>query len=228
MVVSKLDDKIVGIEHIQDIVEDTLMNMGFRKTAKAYILYRAKRNEIRNINRTLNESLNIIEDYVHLRDWRVNENSNMSYSLQGLNAHVSSTITASYWLSKIYTPEIGEAHRNGALHIHDLGSLSAYCVGWDLEQLLIKGFGGVSGKVESKPAKHLRSALGQIVNFFYTLQGEAAGAQAFANFDTLLAPFVRYDNLSYEETRQALQEFVFNLNVPTLRRFSNPLYKFNI
>ncbi len=222
MVVSKLDTKVVEIEHIQDMVEDTLMNMGHRKAAKAYILYRAKRNEIRNINKTLNESLNIIEDYVHLRDWRVNENSNMSYSLQGLNAHVSSTITANYWLSKIYTPEIGEAHRSGALHVHDLGSLSAYCVGWDLEQLLIMGFGGVSGKVESKPAKHFRSLLGQIVNFFYTLQGEAAGAQAFANFDTLLAPFIRYDKLSYEEVRQALQEFVFNLNVPTRTGFQTP------
>jgi len=222
MVVSKLEDKVVEIEYIQDIVEDTLMNMGFRKAAKAYILYRAKRSELRNINKVLNESLNIIEDYVHLRDWRVNENSNMSYSLQGLNAHVSSTITANYWLTKIYTPEIGEAHRNGAIHIHDLGSLSAYCVGWDLEQLLIQGFGGVVGKVESKPAKHFRVVLGQIVNFFYTLQGEAAGAQAFANIDTLLAPFIRFDGLKYEEVKQAIQEFVFNLNVPTRTGFQTP------
>ncbi len=222
MAVSKLEDKIVEIEHIQDIVEDTLMNMGFRKTAKAYILYRAKRGELRNISKTLNDSLNMIEDYVHLRDWRVNENSNMSYSLQGLNAHVSSTITANYWLTKIYTPDIGESHRNAAIHIHDLGSLSAYCVGWDLEQLLIQGFGGVVGKVESRPAKHFRSALGQIVNFFYTLQGEAAGAQAFANIDTLLAPFIRYDGLSRQDVRQAIQEFVFNLNVPTRTGFQTP------
>jgi ribonucleoside-triphosphate reductase (formate) len=222
MVVSKFVEKVVDIEHIQDIVEDTLMNMGFRRAAKSYILYRAKRNELRNINKTLSDSLNIIEDYVHLRDWRVNENSNMSYSLQGLNSHVSSTITANYWLSKIYTTEIGEAHRTAAVHIHDLGSLSAYCVGWDLEQLLIKGFGGVVGKVESKPAKHFRSALGQIVNFFYTLQGEAAGAQAFANFDSLLAPFVRHDKLSYDEVRQAMQEFIFNLNVPTRTGFQTP------
>ncbi len=222
IVVSKLDKSVVEIEYIQDVVEDTLMNMGFRRTAKAYILYRAKRNELRNISKTLNESLNIIENYVNLRDWRVNENSNMSYSLQGLNAHVSSSITANYWLSKIYTPEIGEAHRSGAIHIHDLGSLSAYCVGWDLEQLLIQGFGGVPGKIESAPAKHFRTALGQIVNFFYTLQGEAAGAQAFANFDTLLAPFVRYDGLAYEDVKQALQEFVFNLNVPTRTGFQTP------
>lgn len=222
MIVSKFTDKVVEIEHIQDIVEDTLMNMGFRKAAKSYILYRAKRNELRNINKTLNESLNIIEDYVHLRDWRVSENSNMSYSLQGLNSHVSSTITANYWLSKIYTTDIGEAHRNAAIHIHDLGSLSAYCVGWDLEQLLIKGFGGVSGKIESKPAKHFRAILGQIVNFFYTLQGEAAGAQAFANFDTLLAPFIRKDKLTYQDVRQSMQEFIFNLNVPTRTGFQTP------
>jgi ribonucleoside-triphosphate reductase len=135
---------------------------------------------------------------------------------------VSSTITANYWLTKIYTPDIGEAHRSAAIHIHDLGSLSAYCVGWDLEQLLIQGFGGVTGKVESKPAKHFRSALGQIVNFFYTLQGEAAGAQAFANIDTLLAPFIRYDGLSEGEVKQAVQEFVFNLNVPTRTGFQTP------
>ncbi|MGC8764871.1 MAG: ribonucleoside triphosphate reductase [Brevinematia bacterium] len=222
MVVSKLEKKIVEIEHIQDIVEDTLMNLGYRKTAKAYILYRAKRSEVRNIQSVLNESLSIIEGYLDLKDWRVNENSNMSYSLQGLNAHISSTIVANYWLTKIYTPDIGEAHKNGLFHIHDLGSLSAYCVGWDLEMLLINGFSGVTGKVESKPAKHFRTALGQIVNFFYTLQGEAAGAQAFANFDTLLAPFIRYDGLSYSDVKQAMQEFVFNLNVPTRTGFQTP------
>ena len=222
VVVSKLEEKTVEIEHIQDIVEDTLMNMGFKKTAKAYILYRAKRAETRNIQKVLNESLNVVDDYLHLRDWRVNENSNMSYSLQGLNAHISSTVVANYWLSKIYTPDIGEAHRSGVFHIHDLGSLSAYCVGWDLEILLINGFCGVTGKVESKPAKHFRTALGQVVNFFYTLQGEAAGAQAFANFDTLLAPFIRYDGLSYKDVKQAIQEFVFNLNVPTRTGFQTP------
>jgi ribonucleoside-triphosphate reductase len=222
IVVSKFNNKVVEIEYIQDIVEETLMNMGFRKAAKSYILYRAKRTELRNINKTLLESLNIVEDYVNLRDWRINENSNMSYSLQGLNSHISSSITANYWLSKIYTPEIGEAHRSGAMHVHDLGSLSAYCVGWDLEQLLIQGFGGVPGKVNSKPAKHFRALLGQIVNFFYTLQGEAAGAQAFANFDTFIAPFVRYDNMTYEDVRQSMQEFIFNLNVPTRTGFQTP------
>lgn len=222
VVISRLEGEIVEIETIQDIVEDTLMNAGYRKTAKAYILYRAKRTEIRNTQKVLAQSLQVIDDYVNIRDWRINENSNMTFSLQGLNAHISSTITANYWLTKIYTPEIGEAHRSGAIHIHDLGALSAYCVGWDLEQLLIGGFGGVSGKVESRPAKHFRTALGQIVNFFYTLQGEAAGAQAFANFDTLLAPFVYYDGLSYAEVKQAMQEFVFNLNVPTRVGFQTP------
>jgi ribonucleoside-triphosphate reductase len=221
-VMGKLKGEVVEIEVIQDTVENVLMTMGFYATAKAYILYRAKRAELRNINKTLNESLTIIDDYVNIRDWRINENSNMTFSLQGLNAHISSTITANYWLSKIYTPDIGEAHRTGAIHIHDLGALSAYCVGWDLEQLLISGFGGVPGKVESRPARHFRVALGQIVNFFYTLQGEAAGAQAFANFDTLLAPFIYYDGLSYEEVKQAMQEFVFNLNVPTRVGFQTP------
>ena len=225
--VSKLsvtDNKapVVDIEHIQDIVEDTLMNMGFRRTAKAYILYRAKRSENREIEKTIREGLSIIEDYVQLQDWRINENSNMSYSLQGLNAHISSSVTANYWLTRIYTPEIGESHRKGVYHIHDLGLLSAYCVGWDLEQLLINGFNGVTGKVASKPAKHFRTALGQVVNFFYTLQGEAAGAQAFANFDTFLAPFIKHDNLTYEEVKQAMQEFVFNLNVPTRVGFQTP------
>ncbi len=221
-VVSSLNGNLIDIEKIQDTVEDTLMNLGFRQTAKKYILYRAKRTELRNIKKVLTDSMDLIENYINVKDWRINENSNMSYSLQGLNAHISSVLTSDYWLSKIYTTEIEEAHRNGYFHIHDLGSLSAYCVGWDLEQLLLEGFGGVYGKVASRPAKHFRTALGQIVNFFYTLQGEAAGAQAFANFDTLLAPFIRYDNLSYKEVKQAMQEFIFNLNVPTRTGFQTP------
>lgn len=221
-VLHRLDSPIVDIEHIQDTVEDTLMDMGYRRSAKAYILYRAKRSESRILKSAIDDSLRTIDEYLHLQDWRVNENSNMSYSLQGLNSHIASSLTANYWLTRIYTPEIGEAHRQGEFHIHDLGLLSAYCVGWDLEQLLIKGFGGVSGKISSGPPRHLRTALGQIVNFFYTLQGEAAGAQAFANFDTLLAPYVRHDGLTYREVRQCLQEFVFNLNVPTRVGFQTP------
>ena len=164
----------------------------------------------------------LIEQYLKELDWQVNENSNMTYSLQGLNNYIASEVTKSYWLSKIYSPEIGEAHKNGDIHLHDLNLLASYCVGWDLYDLLILGFTGVKGKVESKPAKHFRTALGQIVNFFYTLQGESAGAQAFSSFDTLLAPFIRYDNLTYTEVKQALQEFVFNMNVPTRVGFQTP------
>ena len=166
--------------------------------------------------------MGLVDDYLDKSDWRVNENSNMSYSLQGLNNHIASAITAKYWLERIYPPEIREAHVNCDLHIHDLGLLSAYCVGWDLKDLLLKGFGGVKGKVESRPAKHFRSALGQVVNFFYTLQGESAGAQAFANFDTYLAPFIKFDNLSYDEVKQCLQEFIFNMNIPTRVGFQTP------
>ncbi len=167
-------------------------------------------------------SIEIIKSYLEKIDWRVNENSNMSYSLQGLNYYIYSTLIARYWLEEIYPANISEAHKGGDIHIHDLGSLSVYCVGWDLEDLLIRGFGGVKEKVESKPPKHFRTALGQVVNFLFTLQGEAAGAVALSNFDTLLAPFIAYDNLSYEEVKQALQEFIFNLNIPTRTGFQTP------
>ncbi|WP_297473145.1 ribonucleoside triphosphate reductase [Persephonella sp.] len=164
----------------------------------------------------------LVENYLKKLDWRVYENSNTTYSLQGLNFYISSEVTKEYWLSSVYTKKIADAHRNGDFHIHDLQNLSVYCVGWDLYDLLTTGFKGAYGKAESKPPKHLSSALGQIVNFLYTLQGEAAGAQAFSNFDTLLAPFVRYDNLSYRQVKQAIQEFVFNLNVPTRVGFQTP------
>ena len=166
--------------------------------------------------------IDLVDQYLAKLDWKINENSNMGYSLQGLNTYISSEVTKNYWLDKIYTKEQGEAHKHGDLHIHDLNLLSVYCVGWDLMDLLRQGFKGVKGKVASKPAKHFRSALGQVVNFFYTLQGEAAGAQAFSNFDTLLAPFIRADNLNYKEVKQALQEFVFNVNVPTRVGFQTP------
>ena len=174
-----------------------------------------ERRQVREIGQALVDGINLIEEYIGNEDWRVKENSNMSFSLQGLNFYVSSSIVARYWLEKLYPKEIAEAHREGDFHIHDLGCLSAYCMGWDLYDLLLRGFGGVSGKVESAPPKHFRSARGQIVNFFCTLQGEGAGAQAFSNFDTLLAPFVRYDKLTYPEVKQCMQEFLFNLNVPT-------------
>ena len=216
------EGRIPTVENVQDLVEKMLIERGHAKVAKAYIIYREQHRKIREGKSLLNEGLKLIEDYLDRSDWRVNENSNMSYSLQGLNNHIATAITAKYWLERIYPPEIRDTHINCDIHIHDLGLLSAYCVGWDLKDLLMRGFGGVPGKIESKPAKHLRSALGQIVNFFYTLQGESAGAQAFANFDTYLAPFVRFDNLSYDGVRQCIQEFIFNMNIPTRVGFQTP------
>ncbi|HLF18709.1 MAG TPA: ribonucleoside triphosphate reductase [Candidatus Omnitrophota bacterium] len=209
-----------SVEEIQDIVEEVLLTSPYRKTAKAYILYREQHAQIREITSQFN--INLVSRYLDQSDWRVNENSNMAYSLQGLNHYLSSEVSKVYWLSKIYPSPIKEAHNHGDIHIHDLGLISVYCVGWDLEDLLMQGFKGASGKMESAPAKHLRSALGQIVNFFYTLQGEAAGAQAFSSFDTLLAPFIRYDGLDSKQLKQCLQEFVFNVNVPTRVGFQTP------
>jgi ribonucleoside-triphosphate reductase len=171
---------------------------------------------------TTKAHIDLVENYIRQLDWKIKENSNMSYSLQGLNNYISSDVTSEYWLNRIYPPEIRDAHKSGDIHLHDLSLLSVYCVGWDLKDLLTNGFKGVAGKVESAPPKHLRSALGQIVNFFYTLQGEAAGAQAISNFDTLLAPFVYFDKLTFAEVKQALQEFVFNINIPTRVGFQTP------
>jgi len=215
-----IKSNIPNVEQIQDIVENMLMASPYGKTAKAYIVYRDQHAKIREI--TSRTDFKIVDEYLKQNDWQVNENSNMSFSLQGLNNYISSGISKIYWLNKIYPEEIKEAHINGDFHIHDLGIISVYCVGWDLLDLLTSGFTGAPGKVESKPARHFRSALGQIVNFFYTLQGEAAGAQAFSNFDTLLAPFIRYDGLSYGEVKQALQEAIFNINVPTRVGFQTP------
>ena len=210
------------VEDIQDIVEQVLIKDGQAQIAKAYILYRDQRTRVRDTRKLVLDGMKLVDDYLLRSDWRVNENANMNYSLQGLNFHVASSIAARYWLQKIYPPEVQQAHVEGALHIHDLGVLAAYCCGWDLQDLLRQGFGGVSAKIESKPPRHLRSALGQTINFFYTLQGETAGAQAFSNFDTLLAPFARADGLSYKEVKQAIQEFVFNINVPTRVGFQTP------
>lgn len=215
-----LGSEMPDVEAIQDIVEETLLFSPYKKTAKAYILYRENRAQQREI---INQAdIQLVNNYLDRLDWQVEENSNMAYSLQGLNNYVANEVSKKYWLNKIYSKEIRDAHQNGDLHIHDLGLLSVYCVGWDLQDLLRSGFKGVMGKSESGPARHFRSALGQIVNFFYTLQGEAAGAQAFSNFDTLLAPFVREDGLSLQEVKQAIQEFVFNLNVPTRVGFQTP------
>jgi ribonucleoside-triphosphate reductase (formate) len=215
------EDGCPTVEEIQDIVEKRLIENGRAQTAKAYILYRKQHQDMRELAALLSSS-DLVDQYLEIADWRVKENSNMSYSLQGLNNYLSSTVIAKYWISRIYPKEIADAHFSGDIHVHDLGVLGPYCVGWDVSDLLLTGFGGVSGKIESKPAKHFRTALGQIVNFFYTLQGEAAGAQAFSNFDTYLAPFIRYDHLSQKEVVQALQEFFFNMNVPTRVGFQTP------
>ena len=209
------------VEEIQDLVEKTLFENKEYETVKVYIIYRYQHQNIRDAKEMFS-NIDIVDDYINLKDWRVKESANSSYSLQGLNQHISTLISSQYWLNQIYPKEIADAHKQGRFHIHDLGFLSVYCVGWDLEDLLITGFKGVEGKAQSKPAKHLRTALGQIVNFFYTMQGEAAGAQAFSNFDTCLAPFIRYDNLEYAQIKQCLQEFLFNMNVPTRVGFQTP------
>lgn len=225
-VVERLNNQLTGsetptVETIQDIVETVLFESGEYKTAKAYIIYRHKHGNLRSAKEMFG-NIDLIDDYLNLNDWRIKESANSTYSLQGLNQHISTILSSQYWLDHIYSDEIREAHKTGKLHIHDLGFLSVYCVGWDLEDLLITGFRGVKSKTQSKPAKHLRTALGQIVNFFYTMQGEAAGAQAFSGFDTYLAPFIRYGNLNYKQVKQALQEFLFNINVPTRVGFQTP------
>jgi len=212
---------IAAVEDVQDLIEKVLIEEGHAKVSKAFILYRKSHEELRQV-KGLFDTIEAVEDYIGVNDWEVKENSNMGYSLQGLNNYIATKIISNYWMRRIYPEAIRKVDESGELHVHDLGTLGAYCVGWDLKDLLTVGFKGVKGKVESKPAKHLRTALGQMVNFFYTLQGESAGAQAFSNFDTLLAPFIRHDNLNYKEVKQAMQEFVFNLAVPTRVGFQTP------
>ncbi|MBM7624398.1 ribonucleoside triphosphate reductase [Sporohalobacter salinus] len=215
------EKKNIDVEEIQDYVELELMNRE-PKVAKSYIIYRYQHEKIRKLDQKFEDAMHVIDDYLNLDDWKVKENSNMSYSLQGLNNHISSEITAQYWLQEVYSEEISKHHQSGDIHIHDLSQLSVYCCGWDLQDLLLTGFGGVDSKVESDPPKHFDTALMQTVNFLYTLQGESSGAQAFSNFDTYLAPFIYYDDLSYEEVKQAMQEFIYNLNVPTRVGFQTP------
>ncbi|MFH1780825.1 MAG: ribonucleoside triphosphate reductase [Candidatus Nealsonbacteria bacterium] len=215
-------DEMPEVEQIQDIVEEVLISENFVETAKAFILYREQRRKIREASGGIDESLEMVDKYIKELDWQVYENANMAYSLQGLNHYGVSALTKRYWLNKVYPKEIREASETGDFHIHNLDTLATYCCGWDLYDLLLRGFGGVRGKIESKPAKHFGAALGQLVNFFYTLQGESAGAQAVSSFDTLLAPFIRYDNLNYTEVKQALQEFLFNCSIPTRVGFQNP------
>jgi ribonucleoside-triphosphate reductase len=208
------------VEGIQDLVEEVLIASPYRKSARAYILYREQHRVLREIESAKRAEL--VDAYLDQSDWLVSENANMAFSLQGLNNHIASDVTRKYWLERLYSPAVRNAHEEGDLHIHDLNLLAVYCVGWDLADLLRQGFRGASGKAESGPARHFRTALGQMANFFYTLQGEAAGAQAFSSVDTMLAPFIARDGLSYKEVKQALQEWVFNLNVATRVGFQTP------
>lgn len=206
--------KVPSVEDIQDIVEKTLIENGHAKTAKAYILYREKHKEMRDMRQMLLDSQEIVRDYIAKEDWRVYENANVSYNFSGLLWHAAGTVMAYYGLNYLYPKEIAIAHVNGDLHLHNLSmSLAGYCAGWSLRQLLHEGFNGVPGRLECSPPKHLRSAIGQMINFIGTLQNEWAGAQAFSSFDTYLAPYVRADKLSYKEVKQAIQEFVYNMNV---------------
>lgn len=233
--ITRLSDKVVSylelffkqggqphVEIVQDLVEKILMEEGYTSIARAYILYREQHAKIREGKSLFTNAIKMVDDYLNQSDWRVKENSNMSFSLQGLNNHIASNISANYWLHEIYPAELREHHLAGDIHLHDLSHLSVYCCGWDLQKLLHEGFGGVVSKIESGSPKHFRTALGQIVNFFYTMQGEAAGAQAFSNFDTFLAPYVYYDQLTYSEVKQGIQEFLFNMNVPTRVGFQTP------
>jgi len=219
---NRYPDGLVDVESIQDITEKVLIEAGHAKTAKAYILYREKRRAARESNALIGATIHMFSEYLNDKDWQINENANTQKSINGLNNYIREAFTKNYWLHEVYTDEIRNAHSSGDIHIHDLGFFGPYCAGWDLRQILMNGFGGVPGKVESKPPKHLRSFLGQIVNSTFTTQGESAGAQAWSSFDTYCAPFIRYDGMDYHTVRQALQEFIFNLNVPTRVGFQCP------
>lgn len=219
---SSFEKKVPHVEEVQDMVEKVLIEQGHAQTAKAYILYRQKRRETRQIDALIDVTTKMFSDYLGDKDWGIKENANMQKSVNGLNNYVREAFTKKYWLHEIYPKEVREEHTSGAIHLHDLGFFGPYCAGWDLRQLLTDGFGGVEGKVESKPASHLRSFLGQVVNSTFTTQGETAGAQAWSSFDTYCAPFIRKDNMTYEQVKQCLQEFVFNINVPTRVGFQCP------
>ena len=215
MLIHRFHGEAPTVEQIQDVVEQTLIAANHLATARAYIVYREQHATLRADKQTLVDVESSINEYLTRADWRVNANANQGYSLGGLILNVAGKVTANYWLSHVYTPEIGEAHRNGDIHIHDLDMLSGYCAGWSLRTLLHEGLNGVPGKVEAGPPKHMSSAVGQIVNFLGTLQNEWAGAQAFSSFDTYMAPFVRKDGMDYAAVRQCIQELVYNLNVPS-------------
>ena len=222
----KFAESLPSIEQIQDIVEQVLISANYFATAKAYILYRDQRQRMRADKKVMVDVESSINEYLEKLDWRVNANANQGYSNGGLILNVSGKVTANYWLSHVYPAEVGEAHRNGDIHIHDLDMLAAYCAGWSLKNLLHEGFNGVPGKAEAGPAKHLSAAVGQMVNFMGTLQNEWAGAQAFSSVDTYLAPYIRADNLSYEQVYQSIQELIYNLNVPSRWGSQTPFTNF--
>lgn len=218
----KFGDTPPEVEQVQDIVEKVLIENGHARTAKAYILYRQKRAGARRMDALVGATIDMFSNYLDDRDWSTHENANQQRSVNGLNNYVREFFTKSYWLHEIYPGEVRNAHESGVMHLHDLGFLGPYCAGWDLRQLLTDGFGGVPGKVESKPARHLRSFLGQVINSTFTTQGESAGAQAWSSIDTYSAPFIRRDKMTYQQVKQCLQEFIFNLNVPTRVGFQCP------
>ena len=211
----KIEDQVIAVEDIQDSVESVLIKAGYDDVAKAYIIYRRQREKIRNLNATMVDYKAIIDNYLQVNDWRVKENSTVTYSVGGLILSNSGAVTANYWLSEIYDDEIGNAHRNADLHIHDLSMLTGYCAGWSLKQLIQEGLGGVRGKITSAPAAHLSSLCNQMVNFLGIMQNEWAGAQAFSSFDTYLAPFVKVDNLSYDQVKKCIESFIYGVNTPS-------------
>jgi len=221
------EDGVPTVEEIQDIVERVLIKRNLTQIAKAYIIYRHQHKELRDMVMSLN-GIDLMDQYLNQLDWQVKENANRQYSLQGLNNYISSELTKNYWLNKIYPAEVREAHLSGDFHIHNLNMLSVYCLGWDLYDILMTGFRGATGRISSKPPKHLRTAIGQIVNFIFALSLESAGAQALNNVDTLLAPFVRYDNLNYKEVKQCIQELLFSLNIPTRTSGETPFSNVSI
>ena len=211
----KIKDELVAVEDIQDCVEKVLSEAGYADVAKAYILYRKQREKVRNVGSALLNYKDLVDNYLQINDWRVKENSTVTYSVGGLILSNSGAITANYWLSEIYDPEVAEAHRNADLHLHDLSMLTGYCAGWSLKQLIQEGLGGVVGKITSSPASHLSTLCNQMVNFLGIMQNEWAGAQAFSSFDTYLAPFVKVDNLTQKEVKQCIQSFVYGVNTPS-------------
>lgn len=211
----KIKDHKIAVEDIQDSVEDILSQAGYSDVAKSYILYRKQREKVRNMKSTILDYKDLVNSYVNATDWRVKENSTVTYSVGGLILSNSGAITANYWLSEIYDQEIADAHRDGDFHIHDLSMLTGYCAGWSLKQLIQEGLGGIPGKITSKPAKHLASLCNQMVNFLGIMQNEWAGAQAFSSFDTYLAPFVKVDNLPYDQVKKCIESFIYGVNTPS-------------